>query len=97
MLAVKNSTKRQAAFSPARAIGPGRLSRPAGVSLRDGIGMRSWVMDFNFRTKARDLGLYKNRQRVVGCSCNSGPSNMRKLDRTRGGAGRTAQPAGRLR
>src|SRR5260370_32853396 len=38
MLAAKNSIKRQAAFSPARAIAGGSRSRPARVSLPLGIG-----------------------------------------------------------
>jgi hypothetical protein len=38
MLAAKNSIKRQAAFSPARAIAAGSRSRPARVSLPLGIG-----------------------------------------------------------
>jgi hypothetical protein len=46
ILTARNFTKRQAADSPARMIGARRLSRPARVNwLRDGIGMRVWVID----------------------------------------------------
>lgn len=44
IVAVKNSMNRLAARSPARTITPGKLSRPARVSSRFGIGMRPEFM-----------------------------------------------------
>src|ERR1019366_10102707 len=44
IFAVKNSTKRQAAPSPARAIAVGKFSRPARFMSRDGMGTMSWLM-----------------------------------------------------
>ena len=51
MFAVKNSMKRQAAFSPARVIAAGKRSKPARPSFPEGMGASS--KDILFRMKVK--------------------------------------------